>query len=165
MTKGKANTVYMGRASLVQLGDAPDWGFIYSTSLVRDPKWDIGDRVVLPDGREFRYAKSTEALITPMACNFTLDGLVGYTAAVTSAAVDDLSVVVPAATHAALTVDELRGGFITIFKAGVVQFRGIIGNAVSAENAAITVYLDGPLTATVTTSSAYEVWANPWSAL
>jgi len=165
MAKGKASALYLHRAGLVGHKTAPDWGFIYSTSLTKDSKWNIGDRVVLPDGREFRYSRSTEALITPMAAAFTLNGAIAYTSAVIPAAIGDIDVVVPAVTHDALDEDELRGGYVTIFKAGVIQFRGIIGNSVSAANAAVTIYLDGPLDDTVTTSSAYEVWANPWSAL
>ncbi len=162
MSKGNAICDRLGHQGLVGHETAGGHDFIYVTSTVKDPKWDIGDRVELADGREYRYCLSTTALITVMGCQFVSPGIISFTSAVIPAAIDDRSVVVPAATHAALVVDELKGGYIIIFKAGVQQFRGIIGNAVSAANAAVTIYLDGALDATVTTSSAYEVYGNPY---
>ena len=162
MSKGIAICDRLGHQGLVGHEDAGNWDHIYSTSSVKDPKWDIGDRIELPDGREYRYCLSTTALITVMGCHFVSPGIISYTAAVIPAAINDKSVVVPAATHAALVVDELKGGYLIIFKAGVQQFRGITGNAASDANAAVTLYLDGGLDATVTTSSAYEVYGNPY---
>lgn len=165
MTRGVNKVNYGERASIVHHNTASNRAFLYEPSLEKDSKWNIGDRYVAGDGREFVYSRSSSALITPMAASFTDTGVISFTSAVIAAAVGDVSVVVPAATHSALVLDELRGGFIVIFKAGVIQQRGIIGNTVSAANAAVTIYLDGPLDATVTTSSAYEVYANPYSAL
>ena len=169
MSKGKAKVNYLHRAGLVGNEDAPDWGFIYTTSLVKDPGWNIGDRIVLPDGREFRYAKSTSALNTSEAAHFTASGAIGYVAAVIAAAISDTSVIVPAATHSALAEDELRGGFVVIFGSvsdgADMMFRGITGNSVSVANAAVTLYLDGPLDVAIDTSSAYGVYENPWGSL
>lgn len=163
MAQGKWKRVLLGIQGLVGHKQAPDWGFIYRTSTVRDEKWNIGDSVELPDGRVYRYGLSTTALITPMGCQFVSPGVISYTSAVIAAAIGDREVTVPAATHAAaFAKDELRGGYVTIFKAGVIQFRGIIGNDYSAINAAVTLYLDGDLDATITTSSAYEVFGNPY---
>lgn len=162
MPKGKAIIERLGHQGLVQHENAAMWNFIYSTSTVKNPTYDIGDRVELSDGREYRYCLSTTALITVLGCHFVSPGIIAYIAAIVPAAVGDSKVVVSAQTHDALAIDELKGGYIVIFKGGVQQFRGIIGNAVSAENAAVTVYLDGNLDATVTTSSAYEVYGNPY---
>ena len=153
----------VGQIGNVAYETASQFGFIYETTSVKQPKYEIGDRVVLDDGREYRYCLSTTALITVMGCMFVSPGLVGYTAAVLPAAIGDKVVTVPAATHAAAFVkDELKGGYVVIFKGGVQQFRGIIGNDASAINAAVVLYLDGALDATVTTSSAYEVYGNPY---
>ncbi len=162
MGKGRALVERIGNNGTVDYETAGQFGFIYETTSVIQPKYEIGDRVELSDGREYRYCLSTTALVTVMGCQFVSPGIVAYIAAITPAAIGDKSVVVSAQTHDALVVDELKGGYIIIFKAGVQQFRGIIGNAVSAANAAVTVYLDGPLDATVTTSSAYEIYGNPY---
>ncbi|MBE3036079.1 MAG: hypothetical protein IMZ70_03200, partial [Candidatus Atribacteria bacterium] len=42
-------------------GQVQGRGFLASVSTTKDPLFDVGDGVVLPDGREFRYAKSTAA--------------------------------------------------------------------------------------------------------
>jgi len=167
MAKGKWKSVLLGIQSLVGHRTAPDWGFIYETSLTKAPHWELGDRVVLPDGREFRYAKSSAACISGQGCEFTYSGYTAYTTFVVTAAVGDKEVTVPAATHAALTQDELRGGYICIFDGSTnnTQFRGIIGNDAADANALFKVYLDGPLTEAVTTSSACETYQNPYAAL
>ena len=148
----------------------PNLGFLYETSTTQSEEWAVGDKVVLGDGREFRYAKSASALNTSEASHFTGTGVIAYTAASTEAAIDDTSCIVPAATHAAaIAVDELRGGFLTIFGSVAdgadMMFRGIVGNDYSAINAAVTIYVDAPFDVAIDASSAYEVWANPWSAL
>ena len=167
MAKGKTKRVYLGREGLVVSSDSPDWGFVYEKSLVKDANWDVGDSVVLPDGREYVYSKSAGACISGQGAEFTYTGYTAYTAFGVAAAVDAKEVTVPAATHAALTQDELRNGYIIIFDGSTnnVQFRGIIGNDAAAANAAFKVYLDGPLTEAVTTSSACETYKNPYNAL
>lgn len=144
------------------------WDFIYVTSTAKDPFYNVGDFVQLPDGRQFRYGKSGSAVITSEACYFTDIGYTAYTAFAVAAAVGDRSVTVPAATHAALTLDELRGGYINIFTGAVGdngdnQFRGIVGNDAADANALFKVYLDAPLTsAIVASTSACETFQNPY---
>lgn len=163
--KGKAKVDYLNSQGHIGHDEAPDWGFLYETSTIKSPKWNVGDRVVLPDGREFRYAKSAGALKAEMGCEFTGTGYTAYTAFTTAAAIGAKEVTVPAATHAALAADALRGGYIVIFLSGAVQFRGIVGNDAAAENAAFKVYLDAPLTTAVTTSSACETYQNPYASV
>lgn len=168
MAKGKVQVNYVGQEGQIISADAPDYGFIYETSLLKDAKWNIGDRVVLPDGREFRYAKSCGACISGQGAEFTYAGYTSYTAFGVAAAVGDTEVTIAAATHAALTEDELRGGYVVIYDGSTnnTQFRGIIGNEAASANAAFKVYLDGPLTeAVVAATSASEVFQNPYAAL
>ncbi len=171
MAKGKARTTMLAHTSGLVEGSAggSSWGFIYQTSTVQPSGYFVGDRVILPDGREFRLAKSSTVLNTSEACHFDQTGIIAYTAAVIAAAIGATTVVVPAATHAALATDELRGGYVTIFGSvsdgADMMFRGIVGNSVSVANAAVTLYLDGPLDVAVDTSSAYEVWQNPYQSL
>lgn len=166
MAKGKQKRVILGTQSLVGHTEAPDWGFIYNTSLTKDPKWNLGDAVVLPDGREFVYSKSTEAIATGLGCNFTAAGYISYTTMTVAASAGDKELTVPAATHAALTADELRGGYVNIFDStGYTQFRQIIGNDAADSGAAFKIYLDGALQYEITTSDSIEVYQNPYAAL
>jgi len=143
------------------------WDFLYTVSATKDPVWNVGDRVVLPDGREFRYAKSAAAITTNLACNFTATGYVAYTAAAVAASIGDRSLTVPAATHATLTQDELAGGYVVLGSGGsTVQVRGIIGNDAADANAAFVIYIDAPLTVAITAASTgVEVFQNPFAAI
>lgn len=168
MTQGKARFTQLGgTVGLVQQANVPDWDFIYRTSTVKDPAYNIGDHVRLPDGRELVYSKSAAACISGQGCEFTYAGYTAYTTFAVTAAVGDREVTVPAATHAALTQDELRGGYICIFDGSTnnTQFRGIVGNDAASADALFKVYLDGELTEAVTTSSACETYQNPYAAL
>lgn len=149
-------------------GQVPTLSMLTKVSTTKDPTFNPGDTLVLPDGREFRYAKSTAAgVMNPnMACNFTDTGLVSYTAFTTSFAVGVVELTVPAATHAALTKDELAGGYIVVFDGagGNDITYGITGNDSSDANVAFTVRIDMPLAnAIVAATEACEVYRNPWT--
>ena len=171
MSKGKAITKIGGREGLVTSRTAPDYSFLYDVSLVQNPEYAIGDKVELPDGRVYIYAKSNAAaaLYASRGVQFTATGLVSYTAFAVSAAVKDKEITIPAATHAALTVDELRGGYVVIYDGASDYYtttRRIIGNDASAANVAFKVQLDAKLTYAITAgTSAVEVYQNPYAAL
>lgn len=171
MAEGKVKVNFLGTQNVVSHHNVPDYSFIYDTSIIKDAKWNLGDRVVLPDGREFCYARSTgdNALFSAHGCAFTYTGLVSYTAFTTAAAVGDKEITIPAATHAALTEDELRGGYVIIFDGSTdlaTCVRQIIGNDASAADVAFKVRLDAPVTnAIVVGTEAVEVYRNPYAAL
>lgn len=148
----------------------PNWNFIYQNSLTRDPNFWVGDSCTLPDGREYRYGKSGSALSTVEACHFNGVGTIPWVSATVTVPVGATSLVIPAATHAAaIAVDELRGGYVhingSVTDAADSMFRGIVGNDYSAIGAAITIYLDGATDVEIDTSSAYEVFENPYADL
>ena len=129
MAKGKAKSSLLGIQGLIGHKTAPDWGFLYDTSLTKDPNWTLGDRVVLPDGREFRYAKSSGECASGQSCDFVATGFQSYSTPAVAAAIGDTKVVVTAGTHVALAKDDLRGGYFVSWPAAKKdQFRGIIGN-------------------------------------
>ena len=168
-TRGRASARYLGKGGAVGHSIQSEWNFLYETSLTQDPEWWVGDRVILADGREYVYAKSAGQLYAAHGAAFTYTGLTSYTAFGTSHAAGSSEITVPAATHAALTKNELRGGYIIIFD-GASDYatctRGIVGNEASAADAAITVYLDADITnAIVSGTEACEVYRNPYYAV
>lgn len=167
MAMGKNRQQIIGMQGMNLSDKYADWEFIYRTSTAKDPLYNVGDTVRLPDRREFTYAKSSAACISGQGCEFTYTGYISYTAFTVPAAVGAKTLSVPAATHATLTKDELRNGYALIFDGSTnnTQFRGIIGNDASDANAAFNLYLDGSITEAVTTSSAIEVYQNPYMAL
>lgn len=166
--KGKQICHPLGVPGRIQSATGPDWSFIYRASTVKADGFYPGDTVRLPDRREYTYAKSSAACVAEQACEFTNTGLVSYTAFATNAAVGDLEITVPAATHALQAVNALRGGYVVIHNGSgtATQFRGIVGNAATAADVAFKIQLDGPLsTAVVSGTSAIEVFANPYTEL
>ena len=175
MSKSVARVNYLGGAGLVQSVSQGSWDFIYRTSTVKDPKWNIGDRCVLPDGREFRYARSIGACISGQGCEFTYTGAFsGYPIA--TVAVDGKTITLSDSgtptvlTHAAAYAkDVFAGGYVVMHDVAAgnsdAQFRGIVGNAYSAINGVVTLYLDGPLHKAVLTNTFTEVFENPYAAL
>jgi len=145
------------------------WEYIYQTSTVKDPRFNIGDFVDVPGRGRFVYAKSSAACTTNVGCEFTDTGYISYTAFATSHAVGVSEITIPAATHAALTKDELRGGLVVIFDGAAtsyVQIRQIVGNDAAAADTAFNVRLDGQLTDAIASGTeAVEVYKNPYSAL
>lgn len=176
--RGKAKVNYLSREGLVGHTDAPDWSFLYTTSTVKDPDRWPGDRVVLPDGRVFRYAKSSGLCNDETAVEFTLAEVQTYgtVATTTVARTKDTaftpdqsrsnSIVITGGIHAVLTQDQLRGGYVICYgSVGPAQFRGLIGNDAAAADANFTVYLDAALVTQLTAGAGIEAFYNPWTAL
>lgn len=169
MAKGQLKTIQVfegGRAGH-EMG-VENLDFLYKASTTKDGKYDVGDHIKLADGREFVYSKSSAACISGQGCEFTATGVNSYTAAGVAQVVGDREVTVPASTHDAFTLNELRGGYVVIYdgSGNNVQFRGLIGNDATAANAAFKIYLDGALTeAVVVGTSAIEAFQNPYVAL
>jgi hypothetical protein len=168
MTKGIGNVEYVRQGSEVAVLDQPFWGFIYMASTTKHQKYNIGDRVVTPDGRVFRYSlaggtvetefgvcvpdASITNAVAPAQVNPTSPNVLGYSP--TSGQVGDRCVTITVAATdgilgtGAIAADEMRGGYIVINNGTNQhpQFRGIIGNdAVAASGGAMNVYLDGPI--------------------
>jgi len=171
MAKGRAFTKYLETAPLhnVYSGTTPSLNFLYETSTTRNPQFNIGDRIVLGDGREFRYGKSYNALSATRGCEIYVLGVNNYSLLGATTAVGGTTVTAAAVTHDELAEDELRGGFALIYGSDGddtdTQFRGIIGNDASASAAAFTIYLDAGLVKEVTTANYCEIFQNPFAAL
>ncbi len=175
MAKGKAKVNYPHRAGLVGHSTAPDWGYIYEASLEKSDKWNIGDHVVLPDGREFVYSKSIGACVSGQGCEFTATGAIyGYPIATYAKGVSVVTIADSGSTTllthaAAFAKDVFRGGYYLSHDHPVgdsdAQVRGIIGNDYSAINGVLKLYLDGPLHKAVSTDEFTEIFENPYAAI
>ena len=164
-------TERLGGAGLIQSISRGAHSFLYRVSTVKDPKWNIGDEVEIGGGRKAVYAKSTgaTAIYASRGCSFSNSGYTAYGTFAESNAVGDTEVTVPAKTHAALTKDELAGGFIVIFDGESDYYtttRMIVGNQAVGANLAFKVQLDAELTYAVTSgTSACETYESPYSAM
>lgn len=171
MAKYTTRTVRLGEAGLVQGISRGAHDFLYRVSTVKDPQWNIGDEVEFGGGRKATYSLSTGAaqLYNSRGVSFSETGYTAYTSFGTSHAIGITEITVPAATHAALSVDELAGGYIIIFD-GVSDYytttRMITGNGAADANAAFTIFLDAELSYAITGStSACEVYKNPYGSI
>jgi hypothetical protein len=153
----------------------PNIDFLYKASTTKDPNYDIGDRVCLPDGRVFRYGKCVSSL-TDMKCAVSQYNplVMTKTAAVGAAAIGDkyLTLTVSAATwgiarDGVIAKDELKGGTIHLYNSSTVRdTRGIIGNtALASTGTSIVIYLDAGVSTALSASTYCEILANPYSAL
>ncbi len=165
MAKGKARRTLLGIQGHVLQAQAPNWEFIYRASTIRDDQWNIGDIVELPDGREFHYAKSSAECASGQAVEYVAVGVQTYAVVLNAQVIGDKVLTITGGTHDAIAKDELRGGYVITWPgAKKDQFRGIIGNDVSAEDADIKIYLDGALTvALVAGSTGVEAFQNPFA--
>jgi hypothetical protein len=179
MTRGIANVDYLRQGSeVVVQGDyASNWSFLYAASTVKDPKWNIGDRVVTPDGRVFRYSLAGGTILSEFGvcqpdlsitnavapAQSVISGPIlnafGASATLQAGALGSNVVTITVAsgdgklTTGAIAADELRGGYVVIGNGTSQhpQFRGIIGNSVvAAGGGSCDVWLDAALTAAVT---------------
>jgi hypothetical protein len=192
MTKGIGNVEYVRQGSEVAVLDQPFWNFLYIASTTKNQKYNVGDRVVTPDGRVFRYglaggtvlndrgaAQHNKVNISALAPAQVADTstILGVPSAATGAVGSNvITVTVGTSTggilnDGAVIADAFRGGYIVIGNesAGtVVQNRGIIGNTAKAAGVAgtIQVYLDASLSYVVTPGVSYvEILPNPYSNL
>lgn len=159
----KVNKVeFLGRNGKIGVSDAGNWDFIYRASTVKDPKWNVGDRAVLPDGRVFRYAKAGAAIsTTTLAASFASAVKISYEALTGTTAIGSRILNM---TEASITEDQLQGGYAIIYKAsGSVYVRGITGNSASASaDDTLQIYLDAALPVALDTSDAAEIMLNPY---
>lgn len=162
MEKNTQRVDYLGMAGIIQSADRGAWDFLYRASTVKDAKWNVGDRVVLPDGRVFRYAlasgtcnpevgaykakKSNTNAVAPAQA--TGAGAVGSNT-VTVTIDTEIGVL----TTGVLSKDELAGGYVVIGNgtAQHPQNRRIIGHpALTTAGGSLTLTLDAELTTAVT---------------
>ena len=147
----------------------PNLDFLNYVSTTAQPGWNVGDCVALPDGREFRHALSAGSnVIKPQyGCNFTETGLLAYTIIAVTKAAGSREITVPAATHDAVTKDQLAGGQLIVFDntydADITY--NITGNDASDADVAFDIKLDQGLALPLTAADYVEVYKNPWASI
>ncbi len=161
MAKGKARSTLLGIQGLIGQQTAPDWDFLYRASTVRDEKWNIGDRVVTPDGRVFRYGLAVNSIEpgrgVKFSGNIASDGVSGNVNR--AQAVGDKELRWASETF---TVDELRGGYVIVFGgSNSYQQFGITGNT-ACSGSELIVYLDRTIAVAVGSTQFTEILPNPY---
>lgn len=169
MARGKNRVQHLGIPGTILSDKYADWSFIYDAATsTKNPLYNIGDRVVLPDGRVFRYAKSGGDCYTYQLCMFYGQRISAYTALLANQAVGDKQIYIDAGSAAAVAADELRGGYVLIYGTdnSDCQQRGIIGNTLADSDGYTYIYLDAPLNVVLTaTTSAAAVMRNPYASV
>lgn len=166
MTQGKTSVNYLGREGMVTVQTEPSWDFLYEMSSIKSPKHEIGDRVVCPDGRVFRYclAHTCDGVTTwepgrgvLFAGTLADDGIESNVNR--AQAIGDKELRYASQSFAK---DELRGGYVVIYSAGnTYQQAGIVGNTYCSSSE-LTIYLDRTLVVAVTSTQYTEVLPNPY---
>jgi len=139
---------------------------VYSISATQN--YELGTRIVLSDGRVFRYAKcGTAGWKSGYGAFFKGAIVIGETPHV---AVTDPNDTVITMAEGSIAADAWAGGYIVIGhgSAATTVNRRILSNTASAANADpnhMTITLDGPVGVAETTSAYVEVIINPYADL
>ena len=169
MAKGKGQTTLIGIQGIVQHTTAPDYDFLYRTSTIRDPRYYIGDRVVLPDGRVFRYGYSAGALNPSKGAQNSVTFLDSdNTQAEAVIGAKKISITLSAAAANAEyfgTAEKMIGAYFSQPDGTHRQFRRIVKHGVGVSADVITIELDAALSKTIATNSFYEILPNPYGYL
>lgn len=171
MSLGKISTINFNIPGLVGHSETTDWDFLYQVTVEKDPNFEIGD-VVHANGSAYTYCKSGGACWTGRGAAFynaiPATGI-DYAANIAiAAAVGDNKVKITNGSTVAQTKDGLRGGWI-LFKTAsdsndsALQQRRIVGNDAMGLAADGWIYLDGPLTGALTTSSYSFCMPSPYN--
>ncbi len=170
MAKGRAIVKHMGKEGQVGYETAGQYDFLYRTSTIQDPDYDVGDRVVLADGRVFRYGKATN-IVTHIMQGLKFYGRVedgiSYKVPAQTQKIGDREITVDAGDSGDYTKDQLKGGYVIVHTHGEYSdfSRGIIGNTASDGDGNVTLYLDAALKIAVTVAFGVETCPNPYSIL
>lgn len=170
MAQGKWRSTLLGIQGLIGHANSPNWDFLYETSTILAAKWNVGDRVVTPDGRVFRYGKATNIVTNTMqGLKFygRVEDGIAYKTPTQAQVIGDKSITVDAGDEGDVAEDELRGGYVIVHThSDVADFsRGIIGNTVTDANGYVTIYLDAALTIAIKTTYGVETCPNPYAIL
>lgn len=168
-------TVELSGAGLVRKNDAGGWDFLYSASSRKDPRFNVGDRVVLPDGRVFRYALASGTCnpeVGAYKAKKTNTVAVAPAQASGAGAVGDHSVTVTIDTEigvlttGVLSENELAGGYVVIGNGSGQhpQMRMIVSHpALATAGGSLTLKLDAKLTTAVTVgTTTIELMESPF---
>jgi hypothetical protein len=165
--QGKSRTEFLGGIGLANSINAPSWESIYRVSSVIDPKWNVGDLGITPDGRKFRYCLST-GQCDPYVGNIFVNSIgtgagdvgIDWSALAATQIVGDLSVSMTVPSTRAIAKDALRGGLIVLNPTvgennDVIQQRLITGNSQADASGTCIIYLDSPLVTALAGGTAY----------
>jgi hypothetical protein len=171
MSKNK--TEAFGVVGRVGHSDVPDWSFLYTVSSVKDPRYNVGDRVETGDGRVFRYALANGTVNTEWGAykaKKTNTVAVAPTQATAASLNSTLAAGVVGSRHVTVTIDteigvlttgvlsanELVGGYIVIGNGSAQhpQMRAIVSHpALATAGGALTLTLDAALITAVTAAT------------
>lgn len=149
--------------------------FLYQASTTKPDAYNVGDRVTLPDGREFRLAKAA-ATCDPECgaynATVTIANAVAPAQATGAGTVGSYYVTITVGSGSgelgtgAIAADGLCGAYIVIGNGTSQhpQMRQIVGNPVKTSGAgSLTVHLDAALTTAVTVGTTnIETAVNPY---
>jgi hypothetical protein len=177
---------YVGQGGEVYRNDGVGgYDFLYAASTTKDPQWTIGDRVVLPDGRAFRYAyasgtcnpevgaykakkSNTNAVAPAQATAASANDGTGFAAGVVGSRSVSVTIdtVIGVLATGVLSANELAGGYVVIGNGSAQhpQMRRIISHpALATTGGILCLRLDAPLVTAVTVGTTnIELMENPF---
>ncbi len=169
MANNKGKSSLLGIQGVVGHQTAPDYGFLYTNEGTKNPNYNIGDRVVLPDGRVFRYAKAGAALNPSKGAQNSVTFLDSDNTQAAAAIGDtEISITLNATSAGANyfgTADRMVGAYFSQPDTTHCTFRRIIKHPIGSTSDVIKITLDAPITRVIPANSFYEILPNPYGYL
>ena len=148
----------------------PSLSFLNETSTTQSPDWAIGDRVVLPDGRAFRYVKnhSTAATANPGRLVFNANVIPGIasthgketTGAIVLAGATSQTDILDTETRA---VDYYAGGFIVMYGTAPNIHVARITGSTAGIGTSVDVVFDRPIAFDISASNQVTLYPSQYS--
>lgn len=121
----------------------------------------LGEQMVSPDGRKFRYAKAGgSALVVGNLLQSQAEDTDSQNLAVAAAAIGDTTVTTT--TTLTLTANEMAGGYMVVAITPGLGHVYRIKSHPAVTSAAVTLTLEDPIRVALTTSSRVDLVANPY---
>lgn len=129
------------------------------------PQAQVGQRVVSPDGRVFRYVKNgtTTAVVVGKVYSASAEITANENLSIAAAAIGDTQIV----TTSTVTVfaNQYAGGYAMITTSTGLGYSYLISSHAGASSAVVTFNLVDPIQVALTTSSKLDVVASPFSGI
>jgi len=150
--------------------------FVYDVTTAKSPLYNVGDRVLLPNGKVFYHSYSGGMCYTGRGNVFyntissSADGI-DYSVLAEAAAAGDRSVLMTNQGTAAITLDQFRNGQIVLKPTesttdAELMFRGVVGNTADAStghDGTVRIYLDAKLTVAMLATNYAFVMPSPYT--
>ncbi len=169
MTRGVGYTKHLDDTlkKSIYATQVPNKDFLYRVSSTKETEYDVGNRVVTPDGRVYRYALASAACTSNTGCASATTKVGNFEHFNAANSIGDNSFEIDNTRSSTYTLDQLHGGYALIHNAdnSVMKSVGIVGNDVTDTDGNTVIYMDTTFQNVTTVSFRADLFASPYSSM